>query len=168
MKGYKNNTENLNNTGNLIIMITLITLIGILISGSLYHICWGYIPSMQRHELAAVGFLEDRDSDIAKFLTSVNQQSWWHICVPAAIFIAAAYLLITISIGGWSLQTRTDVNKILGKFLLLSIVSWVVLYKFSGHLTYHHLYPQYLLTNPDRLSELKRKVARLDAAAGIS
>ena len=162
MKRYENNTKD---SSGAIIMIIMVGLIGILISGSLYHIFCGYIPSMQRHELTAVKFLEDRDSDIAKFLKSVNQQSWWHICVPGAIFIAAAYLLITISIGGWSPQTRPDVNKILGKFLLLSILSWVVLYKFAGHMTYHHLYPQYLLTNPDRLARLKRKVANLDKSA---
>jgi len=160
MKTYENNTKN--SSGNLIVMIIMIFVIGIMIGGSIYHIFNGYIPSMQRHELAAAKFLEDRDSDIAKFLTSVNQQSWWHICVPGAIFIASVYLLITISIDGGGLNSRADVNKILGKFLLLTILSWVVLYKYAAHITYHHLYPQYLLTNPHRLDKLKKKFADLD------
>ena len=153
----KNNSTDNNDTGGLILFIILVIVISIILFGTLYYIWNGYIPSMRRHELTSAQFIKKGNTSIGNFLSSVNQQSWWHICILFALLPASLYLLITISLENNEKLSYQYVNKILGKFLLLLFLVWIVLWKFACHITYHHLYPQYLLTNNYRFTKLKQK-----------
>lgn len=149
-----------NYTGELILFIIMIIVIVIILFGTLYHIWNGYIPSMQRHELTSAQFIKKGSTPISNFLSSVNQQSWWHICLVFSLLPSSLYFLITIALGDNEKLSYSYVNKILGKFLLLLFLIWLVLWKFASHITYHHLYPQYLLTNNYRFTRLKNKFAK--------